>query len=280
MELFDKLLLEENNFYNSVFFSPVLSGKDIRIKISNIVMHLKVVRPKNFEGWGVFQPLNAREARLVRKPTLKEKQEYFKLFPNLRLIICSRNNNIWQGIPAHQADTRFKITGIVPIHLAEETQLFDTVIVRFDGNICWFEQIDPKSNLKVSLYLRESLRNLVDPKQISIPGITQEEKDAYSIAYYPAYESSEEFKKNREENKIKTALERAGASYLGHIERDYTYTIEYSIDGDNFRSVVRKENLKVESAGICLSGGDKNFDLQSLIGVIREGIDRDLIVRM
>jgi len=34
---------------------------------------------------------------------------------------------------------RFKITGMVPIYLEEEVQMFDTVQTRFDGANCWFE---------------------------------------------------------------------------------------------------------------------------------------------
>jgi hypothetical protein len=268
-DLFNKLAAEENAFIGAEVFAPVLMGQPICVKIARIVLHLNVKTASSL--WGVFKVLNYKEAKFIRAPSLKEKQEYFKLFPALRLILCGRDDNNWYGIPAHAADTRFKIIGSIPVLLPEEVQMFDTVIVRFDGKIVWFEQIDPRHNLKAASYLRESLNTLVKPDKLSLSGLTQEEKNAYLMAYGPAVEADIASRMSKEEMRLRGALERAGAAYTSHVERDHTYTIEYTVDGQSHRSVIRKDDLQVESAGICLSGGDKNFDLQSLVGVLREG---------
>lgn len=278
-DLFNKLANAENEFFASQLFSPVIKGKPIRVSISGILVSLEVVKPKNFEGWGVFSPLSYKTATFVREPNMAEKEQYFRLFPALKLILC-RNNNGWFGIPAHQADTRFKIQGLVPIQLVTEVQLFDTVKVRFDGSNIWFEQIDSRSNPRVSVYLRESLTKLLDPKKIELTGLTQEERDAYLMAYGPALEADAEARRDKNEDRIKDALKRAGAKYQSYIERKDTFTIEYTVDGSAHRSVVKKDNLAVESAGICLAGTDRNFDLQSLVGVIRQGQHGHRIVRV
>lgn len=277
--LINKLAKEQDDFLRSHFLSPVLRERPIRVRISGIIRSF-TIRPKNFEGWGVFRPQNMKEARYVREPNMGEKREYLALFPTLRFVLCRQNGPIWFGLPSNQSDTRFKITGMVPIYLAEEVQLFDTVCSRFDGGVCWFDELDPRRSPQTAIYLRECLTKLDKVDKVSMPGLTQEEKDAYGIAWEVAYSASEEAQKNRETERIRTALSRAGASYTSHIDRGDTYTIEYTVDGDRHRSVVQKQNLSIVSAGICLSGGDQNFDLQSLVGVIREGHNRHRIVRV
>lgn len=280
MSLFDKLAAEESSFFTSQFLSPVLKGNSIRVRIAGVIVNLKVTRPKDFNGWGIFSALTYKTCRFVREPNMVEKGNYLKLFPVLRLILCRNEDNMWMGIPSHQSDTRFKIVGMVPVQLVSEVQLFDTIYARFDGINCWFEQIDPKHSLKAANYLRESLVHFLEPEKLSLTGLTLEEKDAYLIALGRALETSIEAKRNREEERIKSALHRAGARYQSYIDRGDTYTIEYAVNGHMHRSVVKKNDLSVEVAGICLSGGDRVFDLQSLVGVIREGENRGRIVRV
>lgn len=219
-------------------------------------------------------------ARFVREPNMKERQSYLNLFPVLRLILCRKQGNQWLGIPANQADTRFRVSGLAPVQLAEEVQLFEVVQTRFDGTTCWFDSIDEANSPRKAVYLRESLTTLVEPDKVLLSGLTQEEKDAYLMAYGPALEADIEAKKDKQEERIKLALFKAGARYQSYIERGNTFTVEYVVDGERHKSVVDKETLGVQSAGICLSGNDKMFDLQTLVGVIRNGIRQHRIVRV
>lgn len=276
--LIDKLAGQEKEFLDSQFMSPVLRGQPVRVRIAGIISNFQV-HPKGFQGWGIFKPENRKEAKLERKPTMAEKQQYLKLFPLLRFVLCRQIENLWFGFPAYQGDTRFKITGLsVPIHLAEEVQMFDVVCSRFDGQNFWFDELDQRRSPKSAAYLREALSILLKPKELDLNTLTQEEHDAYNIAYEYAYATSEEAKALREQDKIKVALERSGAVYKSHIERGDTYTVEYTVDGATHRSAVAKVGLSVISAGICLAGHDREFDLQSLVNVIREGHRRNHIV--
>jgi hypothetical protein len=277
-DLFDKLAAQEDAFFFQEFFSPVLRGQKIKVRISGVVVELAVTQPKNYQGWGVFRPTSYKTARFLRDASMADREKYLNLFPAVRLILCRHNENQWTGVPAGQSDSRFKITGLIPVRFAEEVQLFDAVKSRFDGQTFWFQEIDNRHSPRIAEYLREELLKLTDPDKLDCPGLTAGDRDAYVMAYVPALEADLESKKDRQEERIKLALERAGGMYRSYIERGNTFTVEYSVDGHVHRSVVDKETLNVQSAGICLSGHDRDFDLQSLVGVMREGHRRNRVV--
>jgi hypothetical protein len=129
-------------------------------------------------------------------------------------------------------------------------------------------------------YLRQELGRLTPPQKIDRPGLTAEERAAYAQTYWPRYEASEEGRRSREEQRLRDALAHAGADLKDYVERRDVYTVTYVVDGQRHVSAVAKKDLSVQVAGICLSGEDEHFDLQSLVGVIREAHGGGAFVRV
>jgi hypothetical protein len=278
-DLLNRLAAAEEQFLAREFLAPVLRGGPVQVRLAGVVCRLKV-EPADFAGWGVFRPTSYTAARLVRPARLAERQRYLELFPLLRLILCRREGEHWLAIPGHQADGRFRIQGTLPVHLVEEAQQFEVVHSRFDGTRCWFDSLDPRRDPAAAAYLRQALHEMVEPDRLSRPGLTAEERAAYALNYWPRFEADQEARRDRTEARLRQALAHAGAELRDYLERDDCYRVEYEVDGSRHVSVVAKQDLSVQAAGICLSGDDHHFDLHSLVGVIRQGQGTGRLLRL
>jgi hypothetical protein len=76
-----------------------------------------------------------------------------------------------------------------------------------------------------------------------------------------------------EEGRLREALRTGGGEMRDFRDRGEYWLVEWTTaDGQRHTSAIAKGDMTVISSGICLSGRDRDFDLQSLVGVI-EGRD-------
>jgi hypothetical protein len=275
----NRLAAAEERFLASEFLAPAVRGGQVRVRIAGVITTLRI-RPADFEGWGVFRPASHSEAVLARRASLAEQARYLNLFPLVRLILTGKPDDQWLALPAHRADTRFRIDGAILVRLVEDGQLFEVVEARFDGSQFWYSGSDPRRDPATARYLREQLDRLTPPEQLERSGLTAEERSAYALNYHPRYEATEEARRGREERRLRGALAHAGAELKDFVERQDVYTVTYEVDGQRNVSAVSKADLSVQVAGICLNGEDQNFDLQSLVGVIQEAAGGGGFVRV
>ena len=284
-QLINRLAAKEERFLECEFLAPAVESGTVRVRIAGVVCELRM-RATEFRGFGVFRPSSFNEAELVRPATLAERKKYLELFPVVRLILHRRVGEAWTALPAHRGDARFQIDGTVPVELVDEAQLFDVVQARFDGGSFWFDSLEGRGDPARAAYLRASLEERVDPEALKRPGLTAEERVAYALNYFEAA-LSEEAGRGRDDRerergdpvarRLRDSLAHAGARFLDYLERRDSYRVRYILDGHSHVSTVSREDLTIQSAGICLSGTDREFDLESLVGVIREGRRRDEI---
>ena len=274
-DLLSKMATAETAFLDTEFLAPVLPGRRVRVRIAGLVCTLRVSGAAQ-PGWAILKPLSLERAQVIARPSPRQIHDYLALFPAIKLVLVSRAGRDWLALPANRGDTRFQIDGPVRVHLATGVEPFQQVVARFDGGHFWFQEVDRRRNPAIAAYLREALAAETPHDELHKPTLTAEEREAYSLLY----QAVEEARRDRVEIRLADALAHAGAELSSYIERDDAYTVVFAVDGLPHRSTVRKEDLTVLVAGICLSGQDQRFDLQSLVGVIREGEQGGRIVRV
>jgi hypothetical protein len=269
--LISRLAAEESQFLRASFLAPVKKQGAVAVRIAGATCRMRV-KPNNFEGWGVFRPLSYTLARLEREGTLTERANYLRLFPAVQFVLTVKDGpDIWLGQPARLGDPRFSFDGLAQIDGVDDAELFDTVVARFDGSRFWFDQIDPNADPSVAAYLREAILPMVDPRLINRPDLTPEQRMAYAANHTERLRAQLANARATGEYRLRQAVEHAGAELRQFSELRDVYRVSYTVDGRRHTSVIRKNDLRVQSAGICLSGQDMKFDLASLVSILRAG---------
>lgn len=269
--LLNKTIQAEKGLLKTRFMAPIVEGGKVQTRINGLVYQFDVIGDKSKEGWFILQPVDQFKASIVSEVGFVERSKYLSIFPIWRGILIQRIKDMsftWLASPANLDDSsrRFGIKNPVPVYFVEGAQTFETVQTRFDGYNQWFEFIERGKYPAIANYLRKSLREKKQVEELHFPQLTLEDRNAYSFFS----KRNKEFRKSLIQRKLEKALGHAQANLLSFVEHPKSYLVSWESDGEQFETVVQKNDLTVISSGICLDDGDRDFDLTSIVGVMKD----------
>jgi len=267
-KLLQQIASAEAQLQLTQFLAPTLKGGRVRTRLAGMV-YTFTPKPRHFEGWGIFQPADEQTARLVEEADLPQIAAYLQHFQIVRLRLAYRlQSQTWLAYPVNEADVRqrFKAVKPVPVHLVTQGVAFEQIVARWNGNSCWFEEIDRRADPTIAENLQTALKQLIPVEELQFKSITPEMRSLYELV---AGRTEGFTQPQRDEKRLRQALKLGGGELHQFQDRGDYWTVDWiTADGTRHTSAIAKDDLTVISSGICLSGRDRNFDLQSLVGVM------------
>lgn len=269
-KLINQIAIAETQLYTTQFLAPCVKGGRVRTRVAEMV-YTFTPKPSKFEGWGIFQVVDEKIATVVEEADLPQIAEYLQHFPQVRLRLAHPlRGQTWLAYPVNEADMRQRLKVVKPIavHLVTEGITFEQIIARWNGQSCWFEEVDRRTDPAISETLQSAVKQLIPAEELQFKGITPEIRTVYELATRRIEGFTQP---QQDEKRLKKAL-RMGGGELNqfHDHGDY-WTVDWTTaDGVRHTSAIAKNDLTVVSSGICLSGRDRDFDLQSLVGVMEQ----------
>lgn len=267
-KLLHQIASAEAKLQSTQFLAPCVKGGKVCTRVAGMV-YTFTPKPGKFEGWGIFQPVDEQTAMLVEEADLPQISAYLQHFSSVRLRLAYRlQNQTWLAYPVNSADVcqRFKMVKPMPVHLVTEGIAFEQIVARWNGNSCWFDEIDRRADPAIAQSLQAALKQIIPGENLHFKGITPEMRSLYELVT----QRTEGFiQPQRDEKLLQQALKLGGAELRYFQDRGDYWTVDWmSADGNHHTSAIAKDDLTVMSSGICLSGRDRDFDLQSLVGVM------------
>lgn len=276
LDLIKSIGKKERAISKEVFISPIFNTDQVVTSVNGLIQKLSI--PETKPGWYKIKPINLVKAKILGDADFMEIDGYLKKLDKIRMLIVYKDKDIFFGIPLKNNNVGLDFSQPIPILLASEdqAQFFDLVSCRYDGANVWYHEPDMTNDPAKSEYLRDQFEKYFDPKKIQYKGLTLEEKLAYALRY----NLDKKFRETLKENMLKKDVEHAGGQFVKFLERKDHFSVTYLVDGQSYTSYVSKDPAHhVITAGICLSGGDRAFDLASLVNVLREGQHKGRIHR-
>jgi hypothetical protein len=278
-DLIDKVGKADKALTSGDIFAPVApNSRIIRTRVADMVREFNIPRQKT-AGLRIFQATDTTHARYVREANPDETRQYLDMLPKVYFILVYRGEDHWYGFPANQ-DAFAKKMGdptLVIVHNADNVDQFDHVITRFDGACFWFDDLDNRVDPIKTMDLRDALKardwsrvsktDIDNPKTyaVEVKGVTPEDMIAYQLAARRVIQET----RSSLETRLETDLKDVGAKLDGYTERGDNVEVRWvNASGQGYTTVIRKDDFKVVTAGICVSGEDRKFNLKSLVGVV------------
>lgn len=244
------------------FPAYVIPGSYVQATLRGLRVTLQVSGDsENFARVAILSPdLKTRTARFIRNASSIESALYLSQFDHAFSVLFKNKYSNWMGV-----SMRF----VLPVYgVPEFIQEFETVKIRKIGNV-WVYEHQSNEFPGVSSGLRVSMEN--NDRVIMVRGATPDHR----IAYMEKVDEIE-----TQKPVIPDAISFMGGKLIDIVRQDdETSLITYSVQGSVFTSLVSTKTMQVISAGICLDDEDSNFDLTTLIPVIRKGIQTNRIHR-
>jgi len=266
LDILKKVVDAEKKAMNENFVAPCVRGGRVRTRIEGIIREFSPV-PSNFEGWGIFKPCDIKKAMFIEDAVL-ERDEYLNHLKKFRMRLSFRlTGSTWLSYPINEDDAiqRLGESRPVPVFLVDDAGPFDQIVAAFDGSSCWFVENDMRGDPQVTDHMIEAYNKAVLPKSLHWSGMTPEDRTCYELARNPAMNPEAP---KTDEMLIKDALKRGGGDMVSYSSRGGEWQICWTDgQGTSHNSTIRKSDLTVVSAGFCLAGTDRRYDLQSLVGI-------------
>lgn len=270
LKLLAQISNDEAQLRSIQFLAPCVKGGRVRTRVAGL-LYTFTAEPQSFEGWGIFQSADQQTANLVEEADLPQIVAYLQQFQTIRLrLACRLQGQTWLAYPVNEADMRqrFKRVKPVPVHLVTEGVAFDQIIARSNHYSCWFEEVDRRADPAISETLQAALKQLIPVEDLKFKGMTPEMRSLYDLV---AQRTEGFAQPQQDEKRLRQALKLGGGELAQFQDRGEYWTINWTTaDGVRHTSAIAKNDLTVMSSGICLSGRDRDFDLQSLVGVMED----------